>query len=258
MKIPSPRIQILDKQKELERTHCEGCEIRSKISREKNSNKADRYCLSECDIGKHLKHLGNLLLETKAKSVKKIKKDVEPLNKKGLTKEIYQILKAQGKSDKKIMDMHVVDNASFYKMKNEWGLVKAVTKRDEINQSVEDKLKVANEKLRNFEDVVAEKDNVIDSHKSEFVKFRDKANHSNTLIFDLKEKLEAVSNERLNREARQPKECDCTSDKVLRLESLLANSENHNDNLITQIKSLSKFKNMYFKTAEVLKIHLPN
>ena len=61
-----------------------------------------------------------------------------------------------------------------------------------------------------------------------------------------------------------PKQCECPDKisgleaKVIRLESNLAIEKHNNHDLINHINTLQKYKNMYFKTAEAFKVHLPN
>ena len=62
----------------------------------------------------------------------------------------------------------------------------------------------------------------------------------------------------------EPKQCECPDKiskleaKVIRLESNLAIEKHNNHDLINHINTIQKYKNMYFKTAETLKVHLPN
>ena len=61
-----------------------------------------------------------------------------------------------------------------------------------------------------------------------------------------------------------PKQCECPDKisgleaKVIRLESNLAIEKHNNHDLINHINTIQKYKNMYFKTVEALKAHLPN
>lgn len=118
-----PRLKILSEINKLEDNYCESCSYK---------NTSD-YCRTECEISNQLKNLGEMLIVNKAKDSRKPKyqsnidiyykqKEVEPVENK-LTKEILIKLKAEGNSDTKIRKMYGMGNGSFYKFKNECGLV---------------------------------------------------------------------------------------------------------------------------------------
>lgn len=319
LKIPSPRVQILEKIDELQNKHCGGCKLRNKM----------RACPNSCEINIQIKNLGALLTDHKAKNVRKhnvsnikiVKKEVVVLNIKGLTKEIFLKSKDEGMSDKKIMDKYVVDNSTFYKMKNEWGLVKGIAKKGEVkSQTVDDKevanvfenvaiknrLKDANEKIASLEIENAnsrknlelavnvakdlkERLNVVSvdrdiaikdyTEKDEIILRLQKLRSEDVEVIDkLKEKISDLECDASNFDAQlsereeiiarlekwvdendaSDEELEKTKNERGELFNKLAHSENRNDSLVDQINSLKNYKVMYFKTAETLKLHLPN
>jgi len=269
-KIPSPRVQILEKIDELHIKHCEECQFRSK------GRAGGNFCIPDvCLVAKKVKTLGEMLIGTKSRIVKKpkisnikiVKKEVVVLNEKGLTKEIYLKSKDEEMSDKKIMDKYVVDNSSFYKMKNEWGLVNGIAKKREIkSQSGEEKVfkpqinpnvlaGLAEEKIKSLEEIILERDNYIK-------KLHNLRSEDVAVIDKLKLELETVTNERndyKNKYTETFNNLQAMQGELNRIDKLRdKDSENTNDSLITEIKSLNKYKILYFKTAETLKLHLPN
>lgn len=65
----------------------------------------------------------------------KPKREVETV-KSSLTKVIFTKLIEEGKSNKQIMEEYKLNNVSFYKLKNDWGLVKAISKRGEVKPEI--------------------------------------------------------------------------------------------------------------------------
>lgn len=119
------RIEILKKIDDIKDHHCESCQI------EITSN---TYCILSCSHGKELVRLGDQLTDlTKKKRLNKQKNNhypVKPIKAKRsevkmveeLTKEKYLELKERNLPDTKIITMFLLNNASFYRLKKQWGL----------------------------------------------------------------------------------------------------------------------------------------
>lgn len=244
-KIMHPRLQILSKLDELQDEHCKNCD-KVKIS---DGNGRNSICNNQCDIGKKIQHLGQLLLEHRAKKVKVMKskcgtkilsipkKKESVILKKELTKEALLSLKDEGKTNREIMDIYGLNNAKFYKLKNDWGLVESKYSRAKNEEVKEEKVEV--EAGPNWNEVKEGLGNLINKRIDWSELPLEK------IIFD--EKKCGCNNDK----SRQ------LEDKVLELQSKIAILEKDNGYLLDHINSLNKYKNMYFATANTLKIHLP-
>jgi len=276
-----PRLKILSEINKLQDHHCESCSYKN----------TSEYCRSECDISNQLKTLGKNLIENKAKDSRKPKsqsnidiyykdKEVEPVEKK-LTKEILFKLKGKGVSDIKIRKEYGLSNGKFYKLKNEFGMVgdkgngrpkkvfvsKAVAVKKEliVDEEVKELMspKVSELYSKNIQKILDEPilspmEVNISTVEDELLINQLKNENKSAVIDKLKFENKSLLNE------LAPKQCECPDkisnleDKVQRLESNLAIEKHNNHDLINHINTIQKYKNMYFKTAETLKAHLPN
>jgi len=233
-----PRLKILSEINKLQDQNCESCSYKN----------TSEYCRSECDISNQLKILGKNLIENKAKDSRKPKsqsnidiyykqREVEPVEKK-LTKEILFNLKGKGNSDTKIRKEYGLSNGKFYKLKNEFGMV------GDNGGGRPNKVFVSNA-------VTAKKELIVDEEVKELM-----SPIVSDLYLDSELEILIMKDE--------PKQCECPDKiskleaKVMRLESNLAIEKHNNHDLINHINTIQKYKNMYFKTAETLKVHLPN
>ena len=130
------RIKTINRIGDIIENVCKKCEY--------NKSNSD-ICRTECNTGAELLELGNRLDPHKEKS-KKITKDVERMK---VTKENYTQLKAEGKTDKQVMNYFNIDHNKFYRLKNDWGItstrgrkpspvVKEVVKEVQDNSRVEE------------------------------------------------------------------------------------------------------------------------
>jgi len=134
----------------------------------------------------------------------------------------------------------------------------------------EESISVLKYKVTDLQEMLLERDNYVKklhNLRSEDVevidKLKEKLNYANDTLTTRSKNIDELRDRdaktiRKLMDDKQNKQIDGTSDKVMRLKSQLNHSEQTNESLIAQIKSLSKFRNMYFKTAETLKLHLPN
>lgn len=107
---------------EIQDNHCKGCEDPNYLS--KKSSIAVSYCNTQCEHGKKLIKYGKMLLGEGKIEVKPVINYPEKL-----TKETMIELKEKGVTDKEIKDHYGMNNANFYKLKNDWGLVNTTTTR---------------------------------------------------------------------------------------------------------------------------------
>lgn len=231
---PPKRVQILLKIDELQNEHCKDCEKTKSV----DGNGRNAICNNQCDVGKKLQHLGQLLLENKAKKIKKkpeynfkvVKKEMTKVAKE-LTKETFLQLSDEGKTNKEIMKMFGLNNAKFYKLKNDWGLVNrkfSKTKQDQPEKKVQST--ADDKRTKEIQELKAELDKMKDNHP-----------------VPVEEKV-------------VKQQCDCKvklQEQLLSLQSELAQQKRLNDDLAQSISVLQKYKSMYFSTVEALKIHLP-
>lgn len=57
------RKAILNEITALEKKHCKNCETRIEIQSQVGQSQSNRYCVSECDIGKEIQNLGKKLFK---------------------------------------------------------------------------------------------------------------------------------------------------------------------------------------------------
>ena len=239
-----PRLKILSEINKLQDQHCEGCSYKN----------TSEYCRTDCNISNQLKHLGSLLIENKAKDSRKPKsqsnidiyykqREVKPVEKK-MTKEISFKLKGKGNSDTKIRKDYGLSNGKFYKLKNEFGMVGDNGGRPK--------------KVFVSKAVAVKKELIVDEEVKELMSptFTDIYLDNTQKVLDSELEILIMKDE--------PKQCECPDKiskleaKVMRLESNLAIEKHNNHDLINHINTIQKYKNMYFKTVEALKAHLPN
>lgn len=118
--IRAKRVELLDRQKELDIQHCQQC------TRNRRTNNDCIGCevFNELrSIGRELMNLSNGNFEIVRKETKQVTKAIEESEK--LTVEVYKELKEQGMSDTKISEQFNIPASTFYQWKKKNGLIKS-------------------------------------------------------------------------------------------------------------------------------------
>lgn len=113
------RKKIIHRIGHLEDSHCESC---TKIRKDHRGN-STVYCNTQCEVGKELRSLGDKLASGGEKKPKPTIGEVEKVEKvdsKNLTEELFNDLKAKGKSNKEIADILGKSVAWLYMQKKQW------------------------------------------------------------------------------------------------------------------------------------------
>lgn len=133
------RLMLLKRQTELDKTHCKQCS--------KNTSKFTNATCEGCKVYDELKDIGDKLLNINNYTINEKGKIVMAT----LTVERYNELKEKGYTDGKIMTEFGMSNATFYKWKNENGLIgnskfsKKKSKVDEKSQQQAKEQKIVKE-----------------------------------------------------------------------------------------------------------------
>ena len=283
-----PRIEILKKIDELENGHCKGCKIHAKNGEQRSS-----YCNKQCDIGKKLQYLGQLLLDNSAKKLRENKpkssikiytipkkKEMEPVKqeptkkKEGLTKEVFLKLSGEGKSNVDIMAMYGMGHNLFYKLKKEWGLTdnskagrpKQSQKPKEIKQvekKVEPPIEKKLETEKEVDSQLAEKSTIsqLAEKSMDQLAKKIKENVENISVSDVSVEKQVIEMEKYNEIISQNKKLKAENEKLFN-EKVEMNGQfqlalRENEMLEDRVQKLLSLEKKYQVTSAALKMHLP-
>lgn len=105
--------------------HCGNCSLINQPAKgltvaewNKVRNDLQRYCNTECPIGKKMQELNNRLLVPKEEPKPKKAKDIGV--KGGLTPEVYMQEKREGLKDWQIMNRYDMSSSALYSRKRKW------------------------------------------------------------------------------------------------------------------------------------------
>lgn len=228
--IKKQRLSVLWEIDSLTETHCKPCDVRS----------VNEGC-QECQIGIQIRQLGSKLGKVK---VPKIEKKV-PKRKGGkkveFTKEAYQAVKKEGKTDKEIKTIFGIDQNKLYKMKKEWGLIAqnkpSWTKSEEEYKSL----------IGQLEGELEGRDDLIDKLEETIKKYEQTPSPDEDIKI-LNQKVESVEDELDQYKTKlriAANALDQSNDKLQELESLMKDlsyrldtSENEKEKAVDQIMEL--------------------
>ncbi|MFE1631349.1 zinc-finger domain-containing protein [Brevibacillus reuszeri] len=161
--------------------HCKGCTVYTANYKEYGQTAAQSKCTAECEVGKELSALGQLLLAGKEPKDENEKEELLPLNKvvtKGMGEQLIRekYLELSGTlTDRRIAEQYNMTPQTLIQKKKKWGIT--VGKRNAALPQVEkgELPKLTTQESDRFKEQLAQKDAEIIKLKKEIKKLSEEA-----------------------------------------------------------------------------------